>query len=149
MLLLLSLSFIAKRSDSVVKIAIAKKKLPDSLLIKISVTSQTNQSLKLPLPEHLKVGYENDISADCYFETLEITGSSQKFVVPTTDYQFYNKKVKDPLFILKKGKSLNYYFNLSDYYVFNLNKRYKARLVFRLSRYNKTKDVVSDWIEID
>lgn len=139
----------ACQKDYSLKLAISRNKLPEKLSVVFTVISDAKQDIKIPNKESLVIGYKDDINADCYFEVVEVTNNAETDVIPTGDYQYYNKKNKDKMNILKPKQSQSYNFNISDFYSLKMDKKYKVRLTFRLSKYNSVPDVLSDWLIIN
>jgi hypothetical protein len=137
-----------QNNDCIVKIELVKREMNDSLLFKILVISNEIKTINVPQKNHLVVGYVGDTQADCYFEVVEINDTLTIHVTPTTDYEVFNRRKKDSLLHLKKDKSIAYFFNLREYYILDNMKKYKVRLIFKLSKYNSSKDVSSNWITI-
>lgn len=151
-ILIIAISFFllgySTKNDIVVEIATVKKRLPTLLIMNISLTTNSEQMLRVPKKETIVFGYKDDDYADCFFEVIEISDSSEKEVIPTADYQHVNIRTKDKFLYLKKGMSVQYTFNLTNFYSFDVNKKYKIRLVFKVSKNNSVDDVYSDWLSI-
>ena len=109
------------------------------------VKSGTSDNLNIPSYENLIVGYREDEDADCYFEVFDF--KTKKEVLPTGDYQYFRKKIIK-LETLKMGTKKIYNTDFLNLYNLNLSNKYKARIIFKLSKYNKTSDIISNWVTI-
>ena len=137
------------QKDYSLKLVVSENKLPEKLSVVFTVISDAKKNIKIPNKESLLIGYKNDINADCYFEVIEVTNNSEIDVIPTGDYQYYNVKNKDKLMTLSPKQSQSYKFEITDFYSLEKNKKYKLRLIFRLSKHNSIPDIVSDWLVIN
>ena len=137
------------QKDYSLKLVVSENKLPEKLSVVFTVICDAKKNIKIPHKESLLIGYKNDINADCYFEVIEVNNNSEIDFIPTGDYQYYNVKNKDKLMTLSHKQSQSYKFEITDFYSLEKNKKYKLRLIFRLSKHNSIPDIVSDWVVIN
>jgi hypothetical protein len=129
-----------------VEILLLNKRMPDTLSFSIKLLANQRAGLQVPSVNNLIVGYEDDDSADCFFQVYEYSANHWKKEQPTADYQTFN--IRKKLTNLEKGNEITYKFNLASYYSFRFNTRYRIRVVFKISKYNPGRDVYSKWVFI-
>lgn len=135
------------QENYLLKLEIKEKELPDKITICITLLSKSDVDLKVPQSGYIHIGYKDDQSSDCYFEIVEVTKSSEITVLPMSNYQYFFKKMRFDK--IKKNQSRDYQFNITRFYSLENNKKYKIRLIFKLSKYNNTNDISSNWIDIN
>ena len=112
--------------------------------ISITITAGKNANLKVPTEKTMYIGFSSDEKSDCYFEVKEVASNESMEHNPLVDYE--NVTPAATLITLKNGESISYDNDFFLFYKFDLNKRYKIRAIYKSSKYNKGKDIYSDWL---
>jgi hypothetical protein len=129
------------------ELKLASIKPPGQLIVNMNISPGSIMDLRVPEPDDLLVGYEDDTLADCFFVIYRLVGNKEIKQTPSGDYQTYNLKKR--ITNLATSHNLEYRLNILPFYQLDLKSSYKICVRFRLSKYNATEDIQSNWLYIN